>query len=58
MSIPINKPYLTSLKEYRFRRYFTQILAWIRDHMDFVVKWIQPIVNKLALHHIDVKVGD
>lgn len=36
--------------------YFTQILTWIRDHQEFVSNWIQPIVNKLALYHIDAKV--
>lgn len=36
--------------------YFTQILSWIRDHVDFVVKWIQPLIDKLGMHHIDVKV--
>lgn len=35
--------------------YFTQILTWIRDHVDFVTKWIQPIIDKLGLHHIDAK---
>lgn len=36
--------------------YFTQILTWIRDHSDFVVKWIQPVIDKMGLHHIDAKV--
>lgn len=36
--------------------YFTQILSWIRDHVDFVGQWIQPIIDKLGLHHIDAKV--
>jgi hypothetical protein len=35
--------------------YFTQILTWIRDHIDFVAKWIQPVIDKLGLHHIDAK---
>ncbi|RZC37439.1 RINT1-like protein [Asbolus verrucosus] len=35
--------------------YFTQILTWIRDHADFVTKWIQPVIDKLGLHHIDAK---
>lgn len=50
---------MLSLKySFNFFRYFTQILAWIRDHIDFVVKWIQPITDKLAMHHIDVKVSN
>lgn len=36
--------------------YFTQILSWIRDHTDFVQKWIQPVIDKLGLHHIDANV--
>ncbi|XP_017786912.1 PREDICTED: RAD50-interacting protein 1 isoform X2 [Nicrophorus vespilloides] len=35
--------------------YFTQILSWTRDHIDFVSKWIQPVIDKLGLHHIDAK---
>ncbi|EFA07987.1 RINT1-like protein [Tribolium castaneum] len=35
--------------------YFTQILTWIRDHAEFLVKWIQPVIDKLGLHHIDAK---
>ncbi|CAH0563706.1 unnamed protein product [Brassicogethes aeneus] len=35
--------------------YFTQILTWIRDHREFVGKWIQPVIDKLGLHHIDAK---
>ncbi|XP_018566371.1 RAD50-interacting protein 1 [Anoplophora glabripennis] len=35
--------------------YFTQILTWIRDHRDFVGKYIQPVIDKLGLHHIDAK---
>ncbi|XP_022906211.2 RAD50-interacting protein 1 [Onthophagus taurus] len=35
--------------------YFTQILSWIRDHVDFIEKYIQPIVDKLGLHHVDAK---
>ncbi|KAK9882088.1 hypothetical protein WA026_018934 [Henosepilachna vigintioctopunctata] len=33
--------------------YFTQVLTWIRDHKEFVQKWIQPVVNKLGYYHID-----
>ncbi|XP_050509491.1 RINT1-like protein [Diabrotica virgifera virgifera] len=35
--------------------YLTQILTWIRDHQDFVEKYIQPIVEKLGLLHIEAK---
>ncbi|KAI4456248.1 rad50-interacting protein 1 rint-1 [Holotrichia oblita] len=35
--------------------YFTQILSWVRDHEDFVTKWIQPIIDRLGMHHIDAK---
>lgn len=39
-------------------RYFTQVLAWIRDHKDFVHKWIQPVINKFGYHHIEASVRD
>ncbi|KAG5869846.1 hypothetical protein JTB14_009008 [Gonioctena quinquepunctata] len=35
--------------------YFTQILTWIRDHRDFVEKYIQPVLEKLGFHHTDAK---
>ncbi|CAH1179774.1 unnamed protein product [Phaedon cochleariae] len=35
--------------------YFTQILTWVRDHKDFINKYIQPVIEKLGLHHIDAK---
>ncbi|XP_060522596.1 RINT1-like protein [Cylas formicarius] len=35
--------------------YFTQVLTWIRDHKDVVDKWLQPVIYKLGLHHIDPK---
>lgn len=41
---------------YHFR-YFTQILSWIRDHVDFIEKWIQPVCDKMGFYHIDVKVS-
>ncbi|KAJ8928351.1 hypothetical protein NQ314_019081 [Rhamnusium bicolor] len=37
------------------QRYFTQILTWVRDHRDFVGKYVQPVIDKLGLHHIDAK---
>lgn len=36
--------------------YFTQVLSWIRDHKDFVHKWIQPVINKFGFHHIEAEV--
>nr|CAD7571698.1 unnamed protein product [Timema californicum] len=35
--------------------FFTQVLTWIRDHEKFVVQWIQPVLNKLGMHHISAK---
>ncbi|XP_045468942.1 RAD50-interacting protein 1 [Harmonia axyridis] len=35
--------------------YFTQILTWIRDHKDFLHKWIQPIVDKMGYCHLDIE---
>lgn len=40
-----------------FYRYFTQILTWIRDHKDFLTKYVQPVVEKLGLHYIDARVN-
>ncbi|KAF7282532.1 hypothetical protein GWI33_002566 [Rhynchophorus ferrugineus] len=36
--------------------YFTQILTWIRDHKEHVGLWIQPVIEKFGLHHIDAQV--
>ncbi|KAK7791157.1 hypothetical protein R5R35_013325 [Gryllus longicercus] len=36
--------------------YFTQVLTWIRDHEQFVGKWVQPTLNKLGITHISAKV--
>ncbi|KAF5293605.1 hypothetical protein FQA39_LY03090 [Lamprigera yunnana] len=36
--------------------YFTKILTWIKDHSDFIDKWIQPVVDELGLYYIEVKV--
>ncbi|XP_025836467.1 RINT1-like protein [Agrilus planipennis] len=36
--------------------YFTQILAWIRDHSEFVEKWIQPVADRMGMHYIDTKI--
>ncbi|ENN80735.1 hypothetical protein YQE_02843, partial [Dendroctonus ponderosae] len=35
--------------------YFTQILTWIKDHQDYMGTWIQPVIDKFGLHHIDAK---
>ncbi|XP_023018934.2 RAD50-interacting protein 1-like [Leptinotarsa decemlineata] len=35
--------------------YFTQILTWVRDHRDFVDKYIQPVLEKLGLHYTNAK---
>ncbi|CAG9859732.1 unnamed protein product [Phyllotreta striolata] len=35
--------------------YLTQILTWIRDHKDFVDKYIQPVADRLGLLHIETK---
>ncbi|XP_050299116.1 RAD50-interacting protein 1 [Anthonomus grandis grandis] len=35
--------------------YFTQILTWVRDHQDYVGTWIQPVIDKFGLHHLDAK---
>nr|CAD7596131.1 unnamed protein product [Timema genevievae] len=35
--------------------FFTQVLTWIRDHEKFVAQWIQPVLNKLGMHHISAK---
>ncbi|XP_044756636.1 RAD50-interacting protein 1-like [Coccinella septempunctata] len=35
--------------------YFTQILTWIRDHKEFLHKWIQPVVDKLGYCHLDIE---
>lgn len=31
------------------------MLTWIRDHQDYVGTWIQPVIDKFGLHHIDAK---
>ncbi|XP_066262589.1 RAD50-interacting protein 1 [Euwallacea similis] len=35
--------------------YFTQILTWIRDHQEYVETWMQTVIEKFGLHHLDVK---
>lgn len=36
--------------------YFTQILTWVRDHQDYIGTWVQPVIEKFGLHHMDAKV--
>ena len=36
--------------------YFTQVLSWIRDHMDFMEKRIQPLLIEAGKSSIDAKV--
>lgn len=36
--------------------FFTQILTWIKDHVQWVQKYIQPIVNSIGFRHLDIKV--
>ncbi|CAH1793862.1 unnamed protein product, partial [Owenia fusiformis] len=35
--------------------FFTQVLSWIRDHTDFLVKKIQPVLDRSNYTHIDAK---
>lgn len=36
--------------------YFTQVLAWIKDHSDWIEKMVQPVANSAGYEKIDVKV--
>ncbi|XP_044732584.1 RAD50-interacting protein 1 [Chrysoperla carnea] len=36
--------------------YMTQILTWIRDHQQFIQNIIQPVINRLAMHHINARI--
>ncbi|XP_036144912.1 RAD50-interacting protein 1 isoform X4 [Monomorium pharaonis] len=36
--------------------FFTQILTWIKDHVQWIQKNIQPIVNSIGFEHLDIKV--
>lgn len=62
MIVPLKKRFLFhfygSRKTNRIDKpewYFTKILSWIRDHSGFVDKWLQPVVDKMGLYHIEVK---
>jgi len=36
--------------------FFTQILTWIKDHVQWVQKNIQPVADSIGFGHLDVKV--
>ncbi|XP_061942142.1 RAD50-interacting protein 1 isoform X1 [Apis cerana] len=36
--------------------FFTQILTWIKDHIQWVQKNVQPAANSIGLNHVDMKV--
>ncbi|KAL7294373.1 hypothetical protein TKK_0012380 [Trichogramma kaykai] len=36
--------------------YFTQLLSWLRDHIDWIEKMVQPVANGTNLKKTDVKV--
>lgn len=35
--------------------FFTQILTWIKDHVQWVQKYIQPIADSIGFRHLDIK---
>lgn len=37
--------------------YFTQILSWLRDHLDFLDQRIQPLLREAGKQQIDSKVS-
>jgi len=37
--------------------YFTQILNWLRDHLDFLDKKIQPLLKETGNQAVDAKVS-
>lgn len=37
--------------------FFTQILTWIKDHVQWVQKYIQPIADSIGFRHLDIKVN-
>ena len=37
--------------------YFTQILNWLRDHLDFLDKKIQPLLRETGNQAVDAKVS-
>ncbi|XP_076179818.1 RAD50 interactor 1 [Ptiloglossa arizonensis] len=36
--------------------FFTQILTWIKDHIQWVQKNVQPVANSIGFNHVDMKV--
>lgn len=36
--------------------FFTQVLTWIKDHVQWVQKYVQPVADSIGFNHIDVKV--
>lgn len=36
--------------------FFTQILTWIKDHVQWVQKNVQPVANSIGLNYVDMKV--
>ncbi|XP_043262177.1 RAD50-interacting protein 1 [Colletes gigas] len=36
--------------------FFTQILTWIKDHVQWVQKNVQPVANSIGFDHVDAKV--
>ena len=36
--------------------FFTQILTWIKDHVQWVQKNVQPAANSIGFDHVDMKV--
>lgn len=36
--------------------FFTQILTWIKDHVQWVQKNVQPAANSTGFDHVDMKV--
>ncbi|XP_031369551.1 RAD50-interacting protein 1 isoform X3 [Apis dorsata] len=36
--------------------FFTQILTWIKDHVQWIQKNVQPAANSIGLNHLDMKV--
>lgn len=36
--------------------FFTQILTWIKDHVQWVRKNVQPVADSIGFGHLDIKV--
>ncbi|KAK2579114.1 hypothetical protein KPH14_001285 [Odynerus spinipes] len=35
--------------------FFTQVLTWIKDHVQWVQKYVKPVADSIGFNHIDVK---